>query len=296
MAVLNTGNITLPRSIAAGLFRRAQGGSTVGVLSAAEPMQFGNVDFMTFTTPPRAEYVGEGAAKGSSAVGFAPVTATPKKVQVTLRFNEEVRWADEDYQLGVLQTMGDAAGDALARALDLGVYHGINPLTGTATALIPTGQRLATTTNRVVIGTAADLDVEAAAGLIISDQYVPTGIAFDPTYAWTVSTARYEDGRKKYPELGLGVNVTAFEGLRASTSSTVSAQPEATDTGVRAVIGQWDLLRWGVQRRVPVQLIEFGDPDGQGDLKRNNQIALRTEVVYGWGVMDLNGFAVIATA
>lgn len=129
MAVLNTGNIVLPRNIAAGLFRRAQGGSTVGVLSAAEPMQFGQVDFMTFTTPPRAEYVGEGANKASSSVGFAPVTATPKKVQVTLRFNEEVRWADEDYQLGVLQTMGDAAGDALARALDLGVYHGINPLT-----------------------------------------------------------------------------------------------------------------------------------------------------------------------
>lgn len=296
MAVLNTGNIVLPRNIAAGLFRRAQGGSTVGVLSAAEPMQFGQVDFMTFTTPPRAEYVGEGANKASSSVGFAPVTATPKKVQVTLRFNEEVRWADEDYQLGVLQTMGDAAGDALARALDLGVYHGINPLTGAATALIPAGQRIATTTNRVVVGADADLDVETAAGAIISDQYVPTGIAFDPAYAWTVSTARYDDGRKKYPELGLGTDVTAFEGLRASTSSTVSGRPEAADTTIRAIIGQWDLLRWGVQRRVPVELIEFGDPDGQGDLKRTNQIALRTEVVYGWGVMDLNGFAVIATA
>lgn len=296
MAVLNTGNLTLPPNIAAGLFRRAQGGSTVGVLSAAEPMQFGNVTFMTFTTPPRAEYVGEGAAKASSSVGFAPVTATPKKVQVTLRFNEEVLFADEDYQLGVLDVMGTAAGDGLARALDLGVYHGINPLTGAATALIPVGQRIATTTNRVVLGANADLDVEAAAGAVIADQYVPTGIAFDPSYAWTVSTARYEDGRKKYPELGLGTDVTAFEGLRASTSSTVAGRPEATDTTIRAIVGQWDLLRWGVQREVPVELIRYGDPDGQGDLKRNNQIALRTEVVYGWGVMDLNGFAVIATA
>jgi Phage capsid family len=298
MAVLSTGDLTLPRNIAAGLFQKAQTGSTVGVLSGAEPMQFGEVDFMTFTTPPRAEYVGEGANKASSAVGFAPVTATPKKVQVTLRFNEEVQWADEDYQLGVLAVMGNACGDALARALDLGVYHGINPLTGTATALIPAGQRIATTTNRVTLGDGsdADLEVEAAAGAVIANGYLPTGIAFDPSHAWTLSTARYADGRKKYPELGLGTNITTFDGLRTSVSSTVSGQPEATDTGVRGILGQWDLLRWGVQRRVPLELIRYGDPDGQGDLKRSNQIALRAEVVYGWGVMDLDGFAVLENA
>jgi phage terminase large subunit-like protein len=298
MAVLATGDITLPRNIAAGLFQRAQTGSTVGALSGQIPMQFGDVDFMTFTTPPRAQYVGEGAQKASSTVGFDVVTATPKKVQVTLRFNEEVLWADEDYQLGILRTAADACGDALARALDLGVYHGVNPLTGTATALIPAGQRVATTTNRVTTagGDGADLEVESAAGLVIASGYRPTGIAFDPTHAWTLSTARYDDGRKKYPELGLGVDVTAFEGLRASTSSTVSGQPEAADTRVRAILGQWDLLRWGVQRNVPVETIRFGDPDGQGDLKRTNQVAIRLEVVYGWGIMDLDGFSVIETA
>ena len=62
---------------------------------------------------------------------------------------------------------------------------------------------------------------------------------------------------------------------------------------MKAIIGQWDLLRWGVQKSIPVELIKFGDPDGQGDLKRKNQIALRLEVVYGWGVMDLDGFAVV---
>jgi hypothetical protein len=85
---------------------------------------------MTFNTRPRAEYVGEGADKSSSNVGFGTKTVTPKKVQVTQRFNEEVQWADEDYQLGILDTCADEGGDALARALDLGVFHRINPLTG----------------------------------------------------------------------------------------------------------------------------------------------------------------------
>ena len=40
-------------------------------------------------------------------------------------------------------------------------------------------------------------------------------------------------------------------------------------------------------------LIEYGDPDGLGDLQRQNQIAIRAEVVYGIGIMDSNAFVKI---
>lgn len=297
MAVIGTGNITLPQNLANGLFAKTQTGSAVIALSGAEPQKFGSVTHMTLTGRPRAEYVGEGVAKSSSTTTFGTKTVTPHKVQVTQRFNEEVKWADEDYQLGVLATLAAEGGAALSRALDLGVFHGINPLTGTAVASIVVGDRIATTTNQVELTTGTlltpDLVIEQTAGLVIADGYIPNGIAFDPTYAWTVATARYADGRKKYPELGFGSSITSFEGLNAYSTSTVSGQPEATDQKVRAIMGDWSLLRWGVQRSVPVELIEFGDPDGQGDLKRNNQIALRLEVVYGWGVMDLDGFGLV---
>jgi hypothetical protein len=296
VAVLATSNITLPVNIAAGMWQKATTGSTVAQLSGAEPMQFGNVTVMTFNTLPRAEYVGEGADKAPSSVGFGTKTITPKKVQVTLRFNQEVLWADEDYQLGVLQTVGNAAGTALSRALDLGVYHAINPLTGSAISGL--SENLTDTTNSVEIGTGADADmeVEAAAGLVISNGYVPNGIALDPKYAWNLATARYEDGRKKYPDLGFGTNITNFEGLSASVSSTVSGTPEATDTKVRGIIGDFSTIRWGVQRNVPIHRIDYGDPDGQGDLQRKNQFALRAEVVYGWAFMDLLAFAKLIDA
>lgn len=300
MAVLATSGLTLPKNIASGLFSKATTGSAVAALSGAEPQQFGEVTHMTLTGRPKAEYVGEAAQKSSTTATFGTKVVTPHKVQVTMRFNEEVKWADEDYQLGVLSTLASEGGVALARALDLGVFHGINPLSGSAISSIVAGDRIATTTNSVEIDTSTlnspDLVLEQAAGLVIADGYVPNGIAFDPSYAWTVSTARYSDGRKKFPELGLGATVSAFEGLSAYTTSTVSATPEASDTKVKAILGQWDLLRWGVQRRIPVEMIEFGDPDGQGDLKRQNQIALRLEVVYGWGVMDLDGFATVKDA
>jgi hypothetical protein len=301
VAVLATSNITLPKNIAAGMFSKATTGSAVAALSGSEPQQFGEVTHMTLTGRPRAELVGEGADKSSTNATFGTKVATPHKFQVTMRFNEEVQWADEDYQLGVLSTLANEGGLALARALDLGVFHGINPLTGTAAASIVAGDRVGTTTNSVEITTATlttpDTVIEQAAGLVIADGYIPNGIAFDPTYAWTVATARYSDGRKKYPELGYGSNVTSFEGLNAFSSSTVSGLPEASaNSNIKAIVGQWDLLRWGVQRRVPVELIKFGDPDGQGDLKRKNQIALRLEVVYGWAVMDLDGFATVKDA
>lgn len=298
MAILATSNITLPKTIAAGMFAKATTGSAVAALSGSEPQQFGEVTHMTLTGRPRAELVGEGAQKGSTNTTFGTKVVTPHKFQVTQRFNQEVKWADEDYQLGILQTLSEEGSLALARALDLGVFHGINPLTGTAAASIVAGDRIGTTTNKVELTTATlntpDLVIEQAAGLVIADGYLPTGIAFDPRYAWNVATARYADGRKKYPELGFGSNITSFEGLQAFSSSTVSGLPEATaDSGIKAIVGQWDLLRWGVQRSIPVEVIEHGDPDGQGDLKRQNQIALRLEVVYGWGVLDLDGFSTI---
>lgn len=77
----------------------------------------------------------------------------------------------------------------------------------------------------------------------------------------------------------------------------MSGLPEASaDTNVRAILGDFQNgIRWGVQRNLPIELIRWGDPDGQGDLKRKNQIALRLEIVYGWYVFA-DRFAVIENA
>jgi HK97 family phage major capsid protein len=300
MATIASTAFSLPKHLASGLWKKATTGSTIAALSASEPMLFGETQLMTLTADPKAQYVSEGAAKSPTDPTFGTKTVTPHKVQVTMRFNEEVQWADEDYQLGVLSALSDATANALARALDLGASHGMNPLTGAAVAQIVVGDRIATTTNSTEIVTATlttpDTVIETAAGLVIADGYIPDGIAIDPAYAWTIATARYTDGRKKYPELGLGTNVTSFEGIRASVSSTVSGTPEGSDTNIKAIIGDFKQFRWGVQRRIGVEKILYGNPDGVGDLKSLNQIALRAEVVYGWAVMDLNAFATVKDA
>lgn len=306
MASLASSAFSLPKHLASGVWQKATTGSTVAALSGSEPMQFGETQLMTFTTPPKAQYVAEGGTKSGTDVGFGVKTVVPRKVQVTLRFNQEVQWADEDYQLGALSTMADSVSGALARALDLGIYHAINPLDGKALSGAPA--KVLDSTNAVELVTATlttpDTVLEQAAGLVIADGFTPNSIALDPGYAWTIATARYSDGRKKYPELGLGIDVSNFEGLRASVSSTISA-PEGTITGgayasanpnVKAIVGDFSQIRWGVQREIGIEKILYGNPDGLGDLKAQNQIALRAEVVYGWALMDLNAFAVVKDA
>jgi hypothetical protein len=67
----------------------------------------------------------------------------------------------------------------------------------------------------------------------------------------------------------------------------------AVDTKALGFVGNFDTIRWGVQKSIGLEVIRYGDPDGGGDLKRYNQVAFRAEVVYGWGIADLNAIAKI---
>jgi hypothetical protein len=304
MAVFGTSDaqVLMPRNIADGMITESRTTSVIAKLSNREPQRFGEVDYIVFNDFPKAEFVEEGAVKAGTTGGFDAVTAKPHKAQVTMRFNEEIQWADEDYQLGVLKTLGDSGSVALSRALDLGLIHRINPLTGA----VITGwdNYITATTNRVEINTAdADADFRTAVGLLVnaSPTVAVNGAAFDPRFSWSLSSLMARDGagatsQQRYPQLGFGTNVTDFMGVPVAQGDTVSGTPEATDTKVRGIVGDFQNgIRWGVQRNFPVELIRYGDPDGQGDLKRHNQIALRLEIVYGWYVF-IERFGVIEDA
>ena len=297
MAVFGTSEakVLMPRNIADGMVRDTRSTSVVAKLSAREPQRFGETDYILFNDLPKAEFVEEGANKASTTGGFDSVTAKPHKAQVTMRFNEEVQWADEDYQLGILTELGNAGATALSRALDLGLVHRINPLTGS----VITGwdNYVTASTKRVEIATAdADADIRSAVGLLVNDSKSVNGIAIDPKYGWALASLLNEDGTQRYPQLGFGTDIQSFLGVTAAMGDTVSGTPEATDTGVRAIVGDFQSgIRWGIQRDLPLEIIRYGDPDGQGDLKRKNQIALRLEVVYGWYVFA-DRFAIIENA
>lgn len=293
MAVLETGDLTIPDQILDPWLGKVQYGSSVATLSQSIPMKFGNGSSMTFDIG-EAELVEEGANKGASTITPTIKTVAPHKFHKTVRWTEEVMWADEDYQLGVVTQVLDLIAPSLARALDFGVYHGINPATGAAATSIT--ESLSDTTNSVEIATdPAYTYLDAADTLVLAGGYVPRDVALDPSFAASFSTLRGTTTEQKlYPNFRLSTEASELDGHRASVSNTVGAVGvAATDTDVKAFVGDFSGIRWGIQRQIGLEVIRYGDPDGQGDLKRNNQVAFRAEVVYGWGIADLDAFAKI---
>ena len=294
MTSLATGSLTIPKQKIAPWLGKILNGSCVATLSAATPMTFGEGESWTFDIG-EAEYVAEGGDKGASTITPTTKTVKPFKFHKTLRFNEEVMWADEDRQLEVVDQILDLIQPALSRALDFGVFHEINPTGGAVVAAMNGG--LTDTTNLVEY-VAADkpyVSLDAADALVLADGYVPRDVALDPTYAAKFSALRGTTSEQKlYPNFRLGVETSELDGHRASVSNTVRGTGVlAVDTDVLGFVGDFSAIRWGVQKSIGLEVIKYGDPDGGGDLKRKNQVAFRAEVVYGWGIADLNAFAKI---
>ena len=294
MATFATGSLTIPKQKLDPWLGKIQNGSVVAALSNSIPMTYGEGESWTFSIG-EAEYVAEGGAKGQSTITPTTKTVKPFKFHKTLRFNEEVLWADEDRQLEVVDQILAEIQPALSRALDFGVIHEINPTGGAVVAAMNGG--LTDTTNLVEY-VAADkpyVSLDAADGLVLADGYNPRDVALDPAYAAKFSALRGTSSEQKlYPNLRFGTEVSELDGHRAAVSNTVGAKAVlAVDTKILGIVGDFSAIRWGIQKSIGLEVIRYGDPDGAGDLKRNNQVAFRSEVVYGWGIADLNAFAKI---
>jgi hypothetical protein len=294
MTALTTAALNLPSLILDPWIGKVQHGSSIATLAGSIPMKFGTGTSMTFDIG-EAEYVGEGANKGASTVTPSTQTVSPFKFHKTVRWTDEVKYADEDYQLNVISQILDLIQPSLSRALDFGIIHGINPTGGAAVAAMT--QKLSGATNQVERA-ASDkpyANLDAADALVLANSYVPSGIALDPALASKFSALRGTNSEQRlYPDFRLTTAVSDLDNHVASVSRTVQAlNVAATASNLLGIVGDFSSVRWGIQRAIGLEMIEYGDPDGGGDLKRNNQVAFRAEVIYGWGIADLDAFALI---
>lgn len=295
-----TESLELPKDVISEMSQKIQENSVIATLANSQPKLFRNTDYLIFTQEPEAEYVEEGAAKSPSDFGFSPIEGKRHKIQVTVRMTEEVRWADEDNQLDILDQVTASLGRAIGRGLDYGMLHAIQPITGETLSSLQ-GEALSYVATKVesegAIPTVAELD--GLADHIIESGYVPTGVGFDPKLANALRKMRNTtDGSlaRIYPGIGLNLQIGDFDGLRAVTSGNISGDKLAkTKTGITAIMGNWDLIKYGFIRNIALEEILYGDPDGKGDLKRYNQVAYRAEAIFSWANFDpQGGFTVLA--
>ncbi|WP_444328515.1 phage major capsid protein [Paratractidigestivibacter sp.] len=286
---LTTKKIVLPKDVAVGIVNKASDTSTIAALSPSTPMLFRDQEYMVFNPTAEAEVVEEGAQKGSYEASTSTVTAKRVKLQTTTRVTSELEWADEDNRTQIIESIVADQAAAFARALDYVVYHAINPKSGEAlgegyTALSGTATQVTSTGDAV-----EDIDAIVDA---IAATYDVNGIALSKTFAASLRKVRVPStGLRLYPEIPLNLKPGTVEGVAAATSGTVSGALAKTATNVLAFAGDFSVIKWGLVRDMTAQVIPYGDPDGAGDLQRTNQIAYRTEGIYGYAVLDPKALA-----
>lgn len=305
---LNTSSLSLPGTSLGIVTDSALDSGLLPKLVASKPTLFGPVKGATFSGVPRAQIVGESSKKsGQDPFSLVPFSAQPVKAQITVRSSDEFKWADEDYQLGILDDLvAPAIGAGMGRFVDLFTFHGINPLTGTVSDKAT--KYLSQATKVVEAAGAPTNELNQAVGLIAATgTAMPNGIAFDAAYNYALATEVWPEGtalagQERYPSLGFGA-VENWRGLKAASSSTVSGRPERADTTIRAIVGDYTQVRWGYQRDIPLEMIEYGNPDNiveedgtPRDLKGFNEVALRAEVVIYVAIGDLAKFSLVKDA
>lgn len=296
---LNTSSLTLPGTSLGIVTDAALDSGLLPKLVADRPTLFGKVSGATFTGVPRAQIVGESEAKsGQDPFSLVPWSAEPVKAQISVRASDEFMWADEDYQMGIIDDLvAPAIGAGMGRFVDLFAFHGINPLTGLASAKAT--KYLAQATKVVEAAGSATAELNQAVGLVASTgTAMPNGIAFDAAYNYALATEVYPAGHSlagqpMYPQMGFN-GIENWRGLRGGSSSTVSGRPEIADSKLRAIVGDFSQIKWGYQRQIPLRILEAGDPDNTGrDLAGHNEILFRAEVVIYMAIGDLGKFALV---
>lgn len=276
------------------MFNAVGGHSSLARLSAARPMPFAGVKEFVFTMDGEAEILGESGQKSPNDALVTPVTITPVKFIYQHRVTDEFLKMSDEARLPHLRAFADGFARKIARGLDIAAFHGINPKAGTASTVVGTNHfdsKVTQTVSYVSGTTAADDALSSAIQAVNGSDRVVTGLAFSPLFSGYMADLK-ANGVALYPEFRFGGFPERFAGYGVDVNGTVNKKLSAATTRDLAIVGDFaNAFRWGYAKDVTLEIIEFGDPDGQGDLKRQNQVELRSEAYIGWGILDPASFA-----
>ena len=293
MGTRTTAGTNFPPELVAEMFSKVNGHSALAKLSAQKPIPFNGETIFVFSAGGEASIVGEGENKPAGDAAVTPKTIRPIKFVYQHRVSNEFIYNAES-KLNYLQTFADGFAKKIARGLDIAAMHGINPADLADTSFKATNSFDGLVTGNTVTYAAANVDanIDAAVQMVIADGNVVNGIALSPT-AGAAMAAIKVNGVPQYPEFRFGGNPDAFYGMGSDVNGTVSVTGTATGSQTdHAIVGDFqNAFRWGYAKNIPLEVIEYGDPDGLGDLKRTNEVVLRAEAFIGWGILDADAFA-----
>lgn len=280
MATVKMGS-NFPAQVSAEIFNKVKGHSSLAKLSRQSPIPFTGSTTFTFSMDGDISIVAEGGEKPDGGFTVAPVTVQPIKVMYQGRVSNEFLYAADEVRLNMMQAWINGAAIKFGQGLDKMAMHGVNPATNTNSPLITShldkAQKITLTNN-------PEADLEDAIAALGDNDY--NGVALSKTFGASLGKLK-ENGVSQYPEFRLGGQPEALAGVACDVNSTIAP--------VGAYVGDFqNAFKYGYGKDIQFEVIEYGDPDGKGDLKRTNEVCLRAEAFIGFGVLDLSSFARIA--
>lgn len=288
MAAITKGTM-FPTQLVTEMFNQVKGKSSIAKMAESAPIPFNGTTEFTFSMDNKVAVVGEGGQKPAGDATVTPVVIRPIKVVYQSRVSDEFKYASEEARLNYLKAFAEGFSKRIAEGLDEMIMHGVNPYSGTASSVIGNNNLdyvIGQASNTIVLGhdsTTADANIDEAIALVED----ANGIVLGKTVRSAIANLLSTSGAKMYPEFAWGATPNELGGMKLDTNKTV----EANNATARAYVGDFTALKWGFAKEVPLEVIEYGNPDGAGDLKNTNEVILRSEAYVGWGILDGEAFA-----
>lgn len=297
----NAGNeAAFPKTVVKGIWDNVLKGSVAQQLAGSVPVSINGTAIPIPVGQPTAGIVAEGGLKPVATLASKVKTVTPVKAAVMILFSEETAKADP---LGEYSRIQKALGEAIARAIDTAIIHGIDATTGTA---ITGKESLVSTTKNTVIDPAQTApgyltkQLSAAYDSVVLDDADEAEYGFDhflfaPKFRSSLVNALDAQGRPLYQS---SPDITAKFGTVMGVPTTYSRAVsgyEKAKTGATKLLGIGgdfkDALRLGFVETITYR--KATERAGGVDLFDRNMGAILAEAQFGWVLRDPKAFTKI---
>lgn len=292
MAALKTGDL-FPQEVVTEIYNKVKGHSTLAKLANQQAIPFAGEQEFIFNLEGNAQIVGEGEQKKDGKATMTSKVIKPVKIVYQARITDEFKYSAEEKQLQYLKAFTDGYAVKIAQAFDIAALHGLEPRSMEDASFKATNSFDGLVTDNV-IGYNADTiedDIDTAVQTIVINDGDVSGLALSPQAAAALGKVEV-NGVKQYPEFRFGQRPNAFHGMTTDVNKTLTMVGEDEEKD-HVIVGDFDnSFKWGYAENIPLEIIEYGDPDGLGrDLKAYNEILLRAESYIGWGILVPENFA-----
>lgn len=281
------------------LISKVKGESVLAQLSKQTPIPFNGTEQFIFSLEGDAQIVGEGKLKGAGKASLDPKIIKPLKFLYQARISDEFMKSSEEKQIEYMSLFADGFAKKIAQAFDIAALHGLEPKTLTDASFKATNSFDGLVTTNIVTYTEAQIDsnIEDAIQAVIATDNDVTGIAMSPVAARAMSKIKNKNEDAKYSQFSFGGKPTEFADHALRINKNLTKQGGSSEKD-HVIVGDFEnLFKWGYAENMPLEIIQFGDPDGTGrDLKAYNEICLRAEAFIGWGILDATAFARVKEA